>query len=350
MSISKSKTSPLSEITVIIFSRNRSAELRRSIRYWNELQVDCIVLDNSPNKLTDIPTSPLISYFYCPNLNFSQRALIASQLINNKYSIICSDDERYTPSALAAMITEMHGNSEILSVGGHAIAVGKYGPLIYGNFAYSQMVHYENLDSNMLKRVKKHFGQKDLGWPIGAMYRVLSTEVMKKLLILFYYCENISTPYIYEVTSEIVITALGKSKYIDYIFWIRNWQTPAINQSDWDRKLLFSHWWTNKKFVDEKEKWVYNLCQLIFPTESITEIEVILESIIELRKTTEKPPNTNSNANYLFQNDYAKYFYRRIFTPKLLPNTVTHTLLNTSNAGLISDFREVQFAIASILK
>ena len=348
VSMSKSKTGLLSEITVIIFSRNRPAELSRAIRYWSDLQVDCLVLDNSPNKLAEVPLSPLISYLYCPNINFSQRALIATELIKNKYSIICSDDERYTPTALETMIKEMNSNSEILSVGGHAVAVGRYGPLVYGNFAYSQMLHYENLDSNKLKRIEKHFRQKNLDWPIGAMYRIIRSEAMKKLLTLFYHCQNISTPYVYEVTSEIAVTALGKSKYLDSIFWIRNWQTPAINQSDWDRKLLFSQWWENKKFIDEKVRWVYNLAQEIFPTEGSKEIEKILDSIIELRKTTEKLPTANSN--FSIKNEYMKYYYRRILTPKSMPNTVPKTLLNTTSAGVRSDSREVEFAIASILK
>lgn len=347
-SISQSEAGLLSEITVIIFSRNRPAELSRSIRYWSDLNVDCLVLDNSPNELTEIPLSPLISYLYCPNLNFSQRALIATEFIKNKYSIICSDDERYTPTALETMIKDLNSDSEILSVGGHAIAVGKYGPLVFGNFAYSQMLHYENLDSNKLNRLKKHFGQEALVWPIGAMYRIIRSESMKKLLTIFYHCQSISTPYIYEVTSEIVVTALGKSKYLDFIFWIRNWQTPAINQADWDRKLLFTQWWENKKYVDEKDRWVDNLTREIFSTQGSEEIEKIFDSIVRLRKTTEKLPIADSN--FLIKNDYMKYYFRRMFTPKSLPKKVEDVLLNTSSVGVASDFHEVEFALASILK
>jgi glycosyltransferase domain-containing protein len=346
--ISQSKAGLLSEITVIIFSRNRPAELSRSIRYWSDLNVDCLVLDNSPNELVEIPLSPSISYLYCPNLNFSQRSLIATEFIRNKYSIICSDDERYTPSALERMIKELNSNSEILSVGGHAIAVGKYGPLVYGKFAYSQMLHYENLDSNKLNRIEKHFGQKELVWPIGAMYRIIRSESMKKLLTMFYHCQSISTPYIYEVTSEIVVTALGKSRYFDVIFWIRNWQTPAIDQADWDRKLLFSHWWENEKYINEKVRWVDNLTQEIFSTQSSEEIEKIFDSIVRLRKTTEKVPTSDSN--FSIKNDYIKYYFRRVFTPKLLPKKVEEILLNTSSVGVASDIHEVEFALASILK
>ena len=347
-SISDNKNGLLSEITVIIFSRNRPAELIRSIQYWSDLNVSCLVLDNSPNELSEIPLSPLISYLYCPNLNFSQRALIASEFIKNKYSIVCSDDERYTPSALEVMIKELNSNSEILSVGGHAIGVGRYGPLVYGNFAYSQMLHYENLESNNLDRLEKHFGREECVWPIGAMYRIIRSESMKKLLTIFYHCQSISTPYIYEVTSEIVVTALGKSRYLDFIFWIRNWQTPAINQADWDRKLLFTQWWENKKYVDEKVRWVDNLTREIFSTQSSGEIEKIFDSIDRLRKTTEKLPTADSN--FSIKNDYLKYYFRRIFTPKLLPKKVEEILLNTSSVGIASDIHEVEFALASILK
>lgn len=347
-SISQSNEGLLLEITVIIFSRNRPAELSRSIRYWSDLNVDCLVLDNSPNELTDIPSSPLISYLYCPNLNFSQRALIANEFIKNKYSIICSDDERYTPTALETMIKALNSDSEILSVGGHAVAVGKYGPLVYGNFAYSQMLHYENLDSNKLNRLKKHFGQEPLVWPIGAMYRIIRSESMKKLLTMFYHCQSISTPYIYEVTSEIVVTALGKSKYVDFIFWIRNWQTPAINYADWDRKLLFTQWWENDEYIDEKVRWLEHLTREIFSDQDSEEIQKIFNSIIKLRKTTEKSPIADSN--FSIRNDYMKYYFRRVFTPKSLPNNVKDILLNTSSLGVISDLHEVEFAIASILK
>ena len=185
-------------------------------------------------------------------------------------------------------------------------------------------------------------------WPIGAMYRIIRSESMKKLLTIFYYCQSISTPYIYEVTSEIVVTALGKSRYLDAIFWIRNWQTPAINQADWDRKLLFSHWWENEKYINEKVRWVDNLTREIFSTQSSGEIEKIFDSIVRLRKTTEKSPTADSN--FSIKNDYIKYYFRRIFTPKLLPKKVEEILLNTSSMGVESDIHEVEFALASILK
>jgi len=180
------------------------------------------------------------------------------------------------------------------------------------------------------------------------MYRIIRSESMKKLLTIFYHCQSISTPYIYEVTSEIVVTALGKSRYLDFVFWIRNWQTPAINQADWDRKLLFTHWWENKKYVNEKVRWVDNLTREIFSTQSSEEIEKIFDSIVRLRKTTEKLPIADSN--FLIKNDYMKYYFRRIFTPKLLPKKVEDVLLNISSVGVTSDFHEVEFALASILK
>jgi hypothetical protein len=67
-----------------------------------------------------------------------------------------------------------------------------------------------------------------------------------------------------------------------------------------------------------------------------------------LRKTTEKSPTADSN--FSIKNDYIKYYFRRIFTPKLLPKKVEEILLNTSSVGVESDIHEVEFALASILK
>jgi glycosyltransferase domain-containing protein len=306
------------------------------------------VLDNSPKEITEFPSNSLISYLYCPNLNFSQRALIASEFIKNKYSIICSDDERFTPSALEAMIKELNRNSEIQSVGGQAMAVGRYGPIVYGNFTYSQMLHYENLESTELDRLKKHFMREELVWPIGAMYRIIRTDSMRKLLAIFYLCQNISTPYIYEVTSEIVMTALGKSKYLDSIFWIRNWNIPAINKADWDRKLSFIQWWEIEKYVDERVGWVELLAREVFAELSSEDIVKIFNVIAKLRKKAEIYSFTASSS--LIKNNYLKYYIRRIFTPKLLPKKFTEVLHDISRGGVASDFYEVELAISSILK
>jgi len=347
-SIRGGKSSLLSEITVIIFSRNRQSELVRSMRYWSDLKIDCLILDNSPNKIEDFPVSSFVSYLHCPSLNFSQRALIASEFIKTRFSIICSDDERFTPTTLELMIKELNTNIDISSVGGHAIAVGTYGPHVYGTFAYSHMLHYVNLDYGVRDRVEKHFDINKTTWPIGAMYRIVRTESMKKLLNIFYQCQGISTPYVFEVTSEIVVTALGRVKYLDLIFWIRNWQTPAVNQADWNRRLQFTQWWEDKKYVDEKNKWVDIISREIFSNQDSNQTKRILNSIFELRKKTEKSNVTISSLST--KNHYIKYFLRRFFAPKSLPKKFDKTLGEISKLGIKSDIYEVDLAIASMLK
>jgi len=347
-SISEEKLGILSEITVIIFSRNRQSDLIRSIRYWSDLNIKCLILDNSPNEIKDIPARLFVSYLHCPNLNFSQRALIAGEFIKTKFSIICSDDERFIPTALEAMITELNNNLDIVSVGGHAIAVGTYGPHVYGTLAYSHMLHYGNLDYGVKDRMEKHFDINKSAWPIGAMYRIIRTESMKKLLNMFYQCQGISTPYIFEVTSEIVVTALGRAKYLDLIFWVRNWQTPAINQVDWDRRLQFTQWWEDEKYVDEKNKWVGIIRQEIFPNQDSTQIKIVFNSIFKLRKKTEKLHVSTSSLS--IKNHYIKYYLRRFLAPKSLPKKFDKTLGDISKLGITSDIYEVDLAIASMLK
>jgi glycosyltransferase domain-containing protein len=346
--LSKNYSGVLSEITIIIFSRNRPRELMRSIKYWNALDISCLVLDNSEHKLEINPAATSVKYFYCPHQNFSQRSLIASEHIETKYSIICSDDERYLKSSLEFMVEEMNNSPELESIGAHAVAVGTYGPIKYGNFVYSQMLNYENVASNLLERLENHFNLEINEWPIGAMYRVVRSRTLIRLLLLFYKCDNISTPYVYEVTSELFITGAGNSKYINDIFWVRNWETPAINKSDWDRKLTFSEWWENEKFLHERKKWIVSLEQGILSSMSKIEMEEILDRIAKKRKSTDRFPEKSSN--FLIKNEFIKYYIKRIFAPRLLPKNIKSVLLEIQNQGLHINIGEIEYAISDIFE
>lgn len=344
--LSKNYSGLLSEITIIIFSRNRPRELMRSIKYWNALDISCLVLDNSEHKLEINPAAKSVKYLYCPNLNFSQRSLIASELIETKYSIICSDDERYLKSSLEFMVQEMNNSPELESIGAHAVAVGTYGPIKYGNFVYSQMLNYENVASQLLDRLENHFHLEITEWPIGAMYRVVRSRTLIRLLILFYECENISTPYVYEVTSELFITGAGSSKYINDIFWVRNWETPVINRSDWDRKLTFSEWWENEKFLHERKKWIVSLEKEFLSSVSKIEMNEFLDRIAKKRKATDHCPEKSSN--FLIKNKFLKYYIKRIFVPRLLPKNIKSVLLEIQNQGIHINIKEIEYAISDI--
>ena len=83
---------------------------------------------------------------------------------------------------------------------------------------------------------------------------------------------NISTPYIFEVTAELFWTLIGPSKYVDEVFWVRNWVVPPIQTGDWDRKQYFYEWSQNPKLEKEFESWKQMVVEEIEPLQSNADI------------------------------------------------------------------------------
>jgi glycosyltransferase domain-containing protein len=336
----------LNQLTVIIFSRERHKELVKCLKYWENLGVRCIVLDNSSIALKNSSQNLDSTYFHCAGLNFAQRSLIASENISTKYSIICPDDERFLPESLASMISLLENENELNSVGANVIAISKYGPIITATSVYSQMRNYKNLGDNLNNRVETHFFPENSEWKIASMYRVIRSSTMRRLLELFFQLTKVSTPYIFEITSEIFLTIEGKVEYLDVIYWIRNWENPAINKPDWDRKLGFSFWWTEDSFRSEKNSWVHSIVNEFNAQLEKEELVDLINTIAVKRKNIE----IYSEIKKPFLSDkYFKYALKRLFFAKSTPLKINQVLARLKNQGIDYNLAEVNFAVNSML-
>jgi glycosyltransferase domain-containing protein len=342
-SITKFRIEPiiLELITVVIFSRNRQTELVKSLTYWSQIGTKCLILDNSQQSLVELPSAYRNSYFHCPNLSFAQRSGIASNLIKTKYSIICSDDERYLPEALNIMVQKIEEDLTLSSVGAHAIAVSEYGPITTATPVYQQMLGYRNFKGHPDMRLNFHFGGQNI--KVAAMYRILKTDLMRDLLKVFENLHEISTPYIFELTSEILISCHGNSEYLNLLFWIRNWQNPAIDKKDWDRKLTFSAWWLNDKYKIEKDYWI----ELVIKEANLGLSKDTFTNIIDLY-ITRYPKSQIGKRSKLPLSNLIKYYVRRNLMPNTLPRNLEHSLANLSTLKFSKS--EVSEAIQSMIK
>ncbi len=242
----------LANLQVVIFSRNRHKQLIESLRYWDECGIQTLVLHNTHEPLNSIEVPSSTEYIVHEG-PFAERCEIASQVLKFDYFIIASDDERYLPTALTKMVEELVDNEKLASVGGQAIGIMKYGFRYRTTLAYKSQIDYLNLNSDFQKRFNFHYenGQNYS----GAMYRVFRREHFRRFLRLMSKFSDIETPYIFEVTSELFWTLIGPSKYINEVFWIRNWIVPPIQTGDWNRKLYFHEWSQHSKNRKEFESW-----------------------------------------------------------------------------------------------
>jgi hypothetical protein len=144
----------------------------------------------------------------------------------------------------------LNNDSELVSVGGQALAVGKYRSIYNMTIPYKFNFDYKNFGNSAAERLFIHF-TGPTGYRNGSLYRVTRSSILKQVLSEFSQLGAISTPYIYEVTSEILINGLGKSYYIKNLIWIRNWLNVPIQNNQWQRNQYFFQWVASEKIQFE---------------------------------------------------------------------------------------------------
>jgi hypothetical protein len=242
----------LVDLQVVIFSRNRNKQLIESLRYWDECGIRTLVLHNTQDPICSIDLPSTTEYIVHTG-SYAERCEIASRNLKFNFFIIASDDERYLPNALSKMVEQLQESHELTSVGGQAIGVMTHGLRYRTTIAYKSQIGYQNSASDFQGRFEYHYERgKNHS---GAMYRVFRRNHFRKFLLLISKFSDLSTPYVYEVTAELFWTLIGPAKYINEVFWIRNWVVPPIQSGDWDRKQYFYEWCQDLERIKEFESW-----------------------------------------------------------------------------------------------
>ena len=338
---------PLSDITVVILSKDRKSELLGSLRYWDEIGVSFLVLHDTDDPLKYVSKNIKSKYFVL-KANYGVRCGAAYQKLVTKYGILCADDEIFLPSALSRMCEMLDKNQDIQSVGGQAIALGKYGPIITATQVYSNMVHYENKFESPELRLKFHFNPLS-DYKIGGMYRLMRIETLKNILKVFSEIATISTPYIYEITGEILVTAIGKSLYIKEVFWIRNWVNESIVGKQWNRKLYFYQWFESKEFDFERQAWTSSLTKCFRELNHDINLQFLLPLIVSKRKSIEMHEESKKRMRFGFINTYFKYWIKKILRHSNLPIDLTESINKITATGVLLHGREFEYASKVIL-
>lgn len=339
---------PLSDITVVILSKDRKSELLRSLRYWDEIGVSFLVLHDTDDPLKYVSKNIESKYFVL-RANYGVRSGVAYQKLVTKYGILCADDEIFLPSALARMCEMLDKNQHIQSVGGQAIALGKYGPVITATQLYSNMVYYENKYESADSRLKFHFNPRH-DYKIGGMYRLMRIETLKTILKVFSEISTISSPYIYEVTGEILVTAIGKSIYIKEVFWIRNWVNEPVVGKQWNRQLYFYRWFESKEFEFEREAWISSLTKCFRELNHDINLHFFLPFIVSKRKSIEMHEESKKRMRFGFINTYLKYWIKKFLRYSNLPTNLIESIKKITDTGVLIHRQEFENASKVIVQ
>ncbi len=272
------------KLDIIVFSRHRNKELSQSIKAWNSLPYNFIILHNSDKPIVNINTGSHIQYKFLPQNNYGQRAKVASSLLTQDFAMILSDDERIIPSGLDYIMEEFIKDKLLATVGGKVLGVYRYGKTLTGLFTYKNMYNYKNYTHEILPRLYSHLTKPiNKGYAIGGMYRVMRRKDMISMLNLFNKCSFIQkqTPFIYEIVGEFACATFGPTKTINKVYWIRNWKTRITNTADWRRGDNFFIWWTTNNYPIAKQKLLEILSS--FASITVKETEKIIDEYNKLR-------------------------------------------------------------------
>ena len=334
----------LSDVTVVILSRGREDVLSRTLRYWSKYNISVLVLHNTDNPIETCLLGSNIEYVVDRG-SYGERCGHISRLLKTPFTILSSDDELYLPSALFALKSQLEKNPNLSSVGGLTIAIGKYGPLRTAIPCYTNMKSYKNLGVSSFERMTIHFSEQN-GYRTGAIYRLMRKELMGDLMDTFSKIGVISTPYIYEVTGEMIVASYGQSSYISNIYWIRNWINEPVGHSKWNREMYFSMWATDPKFEVEILEWSKTLRQRLNLTDE--EFSKTLESVMKLRVESEVNEINRMSRHTIPIPEKLKYLIRKVIWPETIPPDVAISLLSMEEMGATFDREEMLNAIEVI--
>ena len=333
----------LSDVTLVILSHNRQHCLVKTLNFYKDTNLNLIVIDSSPYRLEKQLIPENCNYQHS-NLPFANRASIAADLINTDYTIIGADDEIYLPSSLVVMRDFLKKNLDYTSVGGNTIAVWKYGPEIAASWAYNRTFKYHNDADTVFGRIWNHTGGGNS--PLTSFFtcNLSRTWVAQTCLRMYARAPILAT----DAISILAICGAGKSKYLDLVYWVRNWNQSPKSHSGWNRQITLSDWWQKNSNSAVKLKFEKELNEIY---ESYSGGDNFKESW-NLILMSDKILNQNKMAknDYFIRIEesiiarYAKYLFKKVFLPSQLPTTLQKLTSSMRELGIEMSLPEINYA------
>jgi glycosyltransferase domain-containing protein len=229
----------LSELTVVIPTYNRPLELERSIEYWRDTPVTVHIVDGSDKPwypAGQLPGAPNISYHYFePNesevlsANYKNRIRFAAQLPKTRFSALIGEDDFFVISGLYASLKVLSENETICSVTG--VSVGYENQNQKTNWGLRQV---ERQDSKSFEstRVTERLKPQQSGQTPIVFYGIFKTEIWRKVFAISFRHDFKSNLIGGERLVHANALALGPSKEINHVIWIRQFYVERVNLED----------------------------------------------------------------------------------------------------------------------
>ena len=213
------------DLTVLILTYNRPADLLISLRYWSLLDVSVVVADGSPSGPSIAPhlIPSNVSYFHDaspPNV----RTLKALDYLNTDYCVLIGDDEFHLFDGLKASIKLLRQDSSLVASMGQCVGFSIQDDILLGGPYYDFPVFHSKL--SLASRVVNYFSAYLPVLP----YAVWRTDVFK-LANTISASRQWGGENVCEWVNSLICLTVGNIAIHDSLQWLRRNDNPTIGKS-----------------------------------------------------------------------------------------------------------------------
>lgn len=252
----------LSKLTIIIPSYGRHSFLLRQTAYWGYSSANIIIIDGSPDPLTDrmckaLAGLPNFRYLHVKD-GFINRLKLASKYIQTPYAVLLSDDEFLLKGALCSAIARLEENSELIACNGQVVGFSRpeaSGAISYHDTGYT-FWKYEILEDNAQDRLAHAFAT----YNAATCYAVLRRDVW---VSSWGSTQVWSSAHTIEPYQTIATYLYGKLTTVDEIYMLRSTENkPFSSMQSFNKKLSFEEWWFTPRYTSEREDFISRLAAI----------------------------------------------------------------------------------------
>ena len=272
----------LAKLTVVIASFGRPDFLMRQAVYWGYSKAQIIIVDGSPQPLTDRMRKIMdgvsnIRYLHASEGYFS-RMKLAAEYIQSPYVVTLADDGFLFKGALCRAIALLDKNNELVACNGQVV---NFDPT-----ALKAGISYYKSDYTFWKyAILENKVEDRLAHAMGTYNAATCYSVLRRDVWIRAWGRNIevcASPSAGEIYLAITIYLYGKLDTLDDVFVLHSNENPSISIKSFDRNLTFLTWWRSPRFAAEREDFINRLATIAMDCLGInvTESRKIVENAV----------------------------------------------------------------------
>lgn len=259
----------LSEVTVVIVTRERESMARASLNFWSHVGVKVLMIDGSARRIEKLAIPERARYVHA-HVSYLARLKIASEMLTTRWVILACDDEIYSPSSLAACAQFLSSHPDYSAVGGEAVGFRARGDELEFLEQYPRLKGFRLDSISPSERFLFHLGDYKLSYLFFLTRSETWSKVWAKLAKIEF--EAFGS---HELQYEAAMAYSGKVHVLPEIMWFRNRQVSpqrVPGMAGWDPRIKFCDWWKDENTSRDRNDFVALMVEVFESFEKETEL------------------------------------------------------------------------------